>query len=234
MRAGLQAAQTALEGGGTREELDNVARMVVKMGAEDLKLQAQEARKRANEAAASGRSEKGTHEADCRHFVAVMDAHLHEMRAETAESLSTSLAGARSEQPVEMRNQVLTFAAALKKVTGHVWIGLEKVGINVLADAPVRKDAHMRTTALLHELRGLGAENGTGLGGSGGQTGFTVLHRHQVNHGQLGVIVVEVRKYESADANDRYQVWWNDELKETVSKRTMKQRYPDVARIQSE
>jgi hypothetical protein len=66
----------------------------VKMGAEDLKLQAREARKRANEAAASGRSEKWTHEADCRHFVAVMDAKLHEMRAETAASLSTSLADA--------------------------------------------------------------------------------------------------------------------------------------------
>jgi hypothetical protein len=93
----------------------------------------------------------------------------------------------------------------------------------------------VRISALLHELRGLGAENGTGLGGSGGQArGYAVLHRHQVNHNQLGVIVVEVRKYESADANDRYQVWWNDELKQTVSKRTMKERYPDVARIQSE
>ena len=61
-----------------------------------------------------------------------------------------------------------------------------------------------------------------------------MLHSHQVNHGQLGVIVEEVRKYEHVDKNDTYQVWWNDELKVTVSKRTMKDRYPDVVLIQQE
>ncbi len=136
MRAGLQAAQTALEGGGTLEELDNVVRMLVKMGAEDLKLQAIEARQRAIALRPTGDSVQWAYAPECQYFLALMDDKLYAMRAETAESLSTSLEGARSEVPSDRREQVYNFATALKKVAGRVWNGLEFAGVNVLPYVP--------------------------------------------------------------------------------------------------
>jgi len=136
MRAGLQAAQTALEGGGALEELDNVVRMLVKMGAEDLKLQANEARQRAAALRPKGASVQWAYATECQYFLAVMDDKLYAMRAETAESLSTSLEGARSEVPGDRRDQVRDFATSLKKVAGRVWNGLEYAGMNVLPYVP--------------------------------------------------------------------------------------------------
>ena len=82
------------------------------------------------------------------------------------------------------------------------------------------RESRTRISALLHELRGLGA--------------VLVLHKFQVNHGLDGVIEAEVRKDESADEKRRYQVWWNGVLQEIVTKEKMKERFPGVACIQSE
>jgi hypothetical protein len=103
-------------------------------------------------------------------------------------------------------------------------------GARVPAQARMQALVHMR--ALLHELRGLGVQNGTGVGGQA--QGYVVLYEFEFRHAQLGVIVVQVRKYLGADENNRYQVWWNDDQIEILSKRDMQARYRHVVLIQKE
>jgi hypothetical protein len=133
MRAGLQAAHTALEANATRESLDAVLRILVNLSAEDLKSQAKEARSAAR---ALAPSKSAAYEAQRIYFLAHMDEKLYAMRAEAAASLSTSLSAAKSDTPVDRRELVRDFAKALKKAAGHVWAGLDNAGHDALAIVP--------------------------------------------------------------------------------------------------
>ncbi len=136
MRAGLQAAHTALEANATREALDAVLRILVNLSAEDLKLQAQQARKTWAALRPTGASAQWEYAPECQYFLALMDHKLYAMRAETAESLSTSLSAARTDVLCDRRELVRDFGKALKKAAGHVWAGLDKAGHDALASVP--------------------------------------------------------------------------------------------------
>ena len=128
-----------MEANATRESLDAVLLLLVKLSAEDLKSSAQEARKRASALRPTGANVSWTYEAERQYFLALMDSKLYAMRAETAESLSTSLSAPKSHTPVDRREQVRNFGKALKKVAEHVWVGLDSAGHEVLASLPQQK-----------------------------------------------------------------------------------------------